>query len=236
MGQYSQVFHRRGRRRRIGKLDLRPRNREIEARINRLGRARDEWLQENCRRSQRFEQIEEYVRGRVFIRLHRFPRRLLVGILVGGIENLPPDHFERLIEPARFDVFAHLIHRAGDIGPRDCLGFPFRGSRQRAAVVLRNQRHEPAIEVAEIIRQIRIEDIREALSYGAVKMNIDTDMQWAFWDGIRGYEASKRDYLQGQIGNPEGKDKPNKKFYDPRVFLREGEKSFVARLKAAYED
>ncbi len=80
------------------------------------------------------------------------------------------------------------------------------------------------------------EDIREALSYGAVKMNIDTDMQWAFWNGIRAYEAGKRGYLQRQIGNPDGADKPNKKFYDPRVFLREGEKAFVARLKAAYED
>jgi fructose-bisphosphate aldolase class II len=80
------------------------------------------------------------------------------------------------------------------------------------------------------------EDIREALSYGAVKMNIDTDMQWAFWDGIRGYEASKRGYLQAQIGNPEGADKPNKKFYDPRVWLREGEKTFVKRLKEAYDD
>jgi len=80
------------------------------------------------------------------------------------------------------------------------------------------------------------EDIREALSYGAVKMNIDTDMQWAFWDGVRAYEAGKRDWLQGQIGNPEGKDKPNKKFYDPRVWLREGEKAFVKRLTAAYED
>jgi fructose-bisphosphate aldolase, class II len=80
------------------------------------------------------------------------------------------------------------------------------------------------------------EDIREALSYGAIKMNIDTDMQWAFWDGIRGYEAAKRGYLQGQIGNPDGADKPNKKFYDPRVWLREGEKAFVARLKQAFDD
>jgi fructose-bisphosphate aldolase class II len=80
------------------------------------------------------------------------------------------------------------------------------------------------------------EDIREALSYGAVKMNIDTDTQWAFWDGIRAYEASKRGYLQAQIGNPEGTDKPNKKFYDPRVVLREGEKTFVARLKQAFDD
>jgi fructose-bisphosphate aldolase class II len=80
------------------------------------------------------------------------------------------------------------------------------------------------------------EEIREALSYGAIKMNIDTDMQWAFWDGIRGYYESKKGYLQGQIGNPDGEDKPNKKYYDPRVWLREGEKTFVNRLKSAFED
>ena len=60
------------------------------------------------------------------------------------------------------------------------------------------------------------EEIREAIGYGAVKMNIDTDMQWAFWDGIRGYYEGKKDYLQAQIGNPEGEGKPNKKYYDPR--------------------
>jgi fructose-bisphosphate aldolase class II len=80
------------------------------------------------------------------------------------------------------------------------------------------------------------EEIREAISYGAVKMNIDTDMQWAFWDGVRGYHEAKKGYLQDQIGNPEGADKPNKKYYDPRVWLREGEKSFVNRLKQAFED
>lgn len=80
------------------------------------------------------------------------------------------------------------------------------------------------------------EEIREAISYGAIKMNIDTDMQWAFWDGIRMYYKKNEGYLQGQIGNPEGDDKPNKKYYDPRVWLREGEKSFVARLKEAFED
>lgn len=80
------------------------------------------------------------------------------------------------------------------------------------------------------------EDIREALSYGAVKMNLDTDMQWAFWDGVRKYEAGKRDYLQAQIGNPEGAAKPNKNHYDPRVWLREGEKSFIDRLIQAYDD
>ncbi len=80
------------------------------------------------------------------------------------------------------------------------------------------------------------EEIREAVSYGVVKMNIDTDTQWAFWDGVRAYEAANRPYLQGQIGNPEGEDKPNKKFYDPRVWLRKGEEAMTARLKEAFEN
>jgi len=79
-------------------------------------------------------------------------------------------------------------------------------------------------------------EISEAISYGVVKMNIDTDLQWAFWDGIRTYEAAKHDYLQGQIGNPEGEDKPNKKQYDPRQWLRAGEESFVERLKQAFAE
>jgi fructose-bisphosphate aldolase, class II len=80
------------------------------------------------------------------------------------------------------------------------------------------------------------EEIREAIEYGAIKMNIDTDMQWAYWDGVRAYEASKHDYLQGQIGNPEGDDKPNKNVYDPRKWVRAAEKAFVERLKGAFED
>jgi len=79
-------------------------------------------------------------------------------------------------------------------------------------------------------------EIREAISYGVIKMNIDTDTQWAFWDGVRLHESKNRAYLQSQIGNPEGDDKPNKKKYDPRVWLREGEKSMVARLMQAFED
>ena len=79
------------------------------------------------------------------------------------------------------------------------------------------------------------EEIREAIGYGVVKMNIDTDMQWAFWDGIKNYYQSNEGYLQAQIGNPEGDDKPNKKKYDPRVWLREGEKSMIKRLTEAFE-
>jgi len=80
------------------------------------------------------------------------------------------------------------------------------------------------------------EEIREAISYGVVKMNIDTDTQWAYWDGIRNYYVKNEGYLQGQIGNPEGVDKPNKKKYDPRVWLREGEKTMLERVKIAFSD
>lgn len=80
------------------------------------------------------------------------------------------------------------------------------------------------------------DEIRKGIEYGAIKMNIDTDMQWAFWDGVRGYYEEKKDYLQGQIGNPDGDDLPNKKTYDPRKWLRVGEQSFVERLKTAFED
>lgn len=80
------------------------------------------------------------------------------------------------------------------------------------------------------------EEIREAISYGAIKMNIDTDMQWAFWEGVLEYYKAKGDFLQAQIGNPEGEDSPNKKYYDPRVWLRKGEEAFVKRLTIAFED
>jgi len=81
-----------------------------------------------------------------------------------------------------------------------------------------------------------LEEIREAIEYGVVKMNIDTDTQWAFWDGVRGYVKQYHAYLEGQIGNPEGDDKPNKKYYDPRKWLRAGEVSMVARLEQAFDD
>ena len=80
------------------------------------------------------------------------------------------------------------------------------------------------------------EEIREAIGYGVVKMNIDTDTQWAFWEGIKNYYKKNEGFLQGQIGNPEGDDKPNKKFYDPRAWLRKGEETMRDRLKLAYED
>ena len=81
-----------------------------------------------------------------------------------------------------------------------------------------------------------LEEIREAISYGVIKMNIDTDTQWAAWDGVRAYEAKYHGYLQGQIGNPEGEDKPNKNYYDPRKWIRSGQESMIARLEIAFSD
>lgn len=78
--------------------------------------------------------------------------------------------------------------------------------------------------------------IRESLTYGVVKMNIDTDTQWAYWNGIRLFDQKYHGYLQSQIGNPDGDDIPNKKYYDPRKWLREGEVSVIERLKTAFDD
>lgn len=81
-----------------------------------------------------------------------------------------------------------------------------------------------------------LSDIREAISYGVVKMNIDTDTQWAAWEGILEFYRKNEAYLQGQLGNPEGEDKPNKKFYDPRAWLRQSENFISQRLEQAFDD
>ena len=80
------------------------------------------------------------------------------------------------------------------------------------------------------------EEIEEAISYGAIKVNIDTDLQWAFWDGVHNYYNEFEGYLQGQLGNPEGPESPNKKYYDPRAWLRRGEDFFKARMIRAFEE
>ena len=81
-----------------------------------------------------------------------------------------------------------------------------------------------------------LDEIREAIGYGVIKMNIDTDLQFAFSEGIRDYMSHNIDYLKTQIGNPDGQDLPNKKYYDPRKWLREGEATFKTRLKQAFKD
>ncbi|MCK9491788.1 MAG: class II fructose-bisphosphate aldolase [Sulfurimonas sp.] len=79
-------------------------------------------------------------------------------------------------------------------------------------------------------------EISEAISYGVIKMNIDTDTQWALWAGTKAYVEKYNDYLQAQIGNPEGEDKPNKKYYDPRKWLRAGQETLVSRVEEAFKD
>ncbi|CAM0142491.1 Fructose-bisphosphate aldolase 1 [Umbelopsis sp. WA50703] len=79
-------------------------------------------------------------------------------------------------------------------------------------------------------------EIQTAVSFGVVKMNVDTDTQWAYLVGFRDYMAAKKDYLKSQVGNPEGEGKPNKKYYDPRVFVREGEKTMIKRVQEACKD
>lgn len=80
------------------------------------------------------------------------------------------------------------------------------------------------------------QEIKDSVSYGVVKMNIDTDTQWATWDGILQYYKTNEAYLQGQLGNPKGEDQPNKKYYDPRVWLRAAQTSMVARLEQAFKE
>ena len=81
-----------------------------------------------------------------------------------------------------------------------------------------------------------LEDIREAIDYGVIKMNIDTDLQYAFTEGVRDYILEKKEYLLSQIGNPEGLNTPNKKYYDPRIWLREGESTLKSRLLKSFEN
>ena len=81
-----------------------------------------------------------------------------------------------------------------------------------------------------------LEEIREGIGYGVIKMNIDTDLQYAYMAGVRDYMSDNSEYLQGQIGNPTGSDSPNKKYYDPRVWVRKGEDTFKARIQQAFKD
>jgi len=81
-----------------------------------------------------------------------------------------------------------------------------------------------------------VDDFRQAIGYGVVKVNLDTDLQWAYLTGIRDYVQNKAKYIATQVGNPDGEDKPNKKYYDPRVWVREGEKTMTTRIKTALDD
>ena len=78
------------------------------------------------------------------------------------------------------------------------------------------------------------EEIQSAVKNGVIKMNIDTDTQWAYWDGLKNFYKKNEGYLQNQVGNPDGADKPNKKYYDPRVWIRASEEAMIARAKESF--
>ena len=111
--------------------------------------------------------------------------------------------------------------------------------RDSQTYVQEQVRHGRAADQLRLPRRFGLHagrDRRGHLSYGVVKMNIDTDTQWALWDGVHAYYQENEPYLQTQLGNPDGPDAPNKKYYDPRKWLRIGEEYFVARMMRACEE
>jgi fructose-bisphosphate aldolase, class II len=169
-----------------------------------------------------------------------------------GVDNTSIDSSKLYTQPAEVAYAYELLN---SVSPNFTIAAAFGnvhgvykpGNVQLTPVILKNSqefiRNKFSIERSNPVNFVfhggsgsSHEEIRESLGYGVIKMNIDTDTQWAFWDGVRAFVAKNHDYLQGQLGNPEGEEKPNKKFYDPRKWLREGEKATVKRLLSACDD
>ena len=127
----------------------------------------------------------------------------------------------------------HGVYKPGNVELRPEI---LRNSQEYVANKLNTDKKQPVYFVFHGGSGSPQEQIREAIGYGAIKMNLDTDLQWAFWDGILQNYKKNEAYLQSQLGNPDGDDKPNKKYYDPRVWLRKGEESFSKRLEQCFED
>lgn len=127
----------------------------------------------------------------------------------------------------------HGVYKPGNVKLRPEILGDF---QVHAAKELKNGDEKPLFLVFHGGSGSSAQEIQTAVSNGVVKMNVDTDMQWAYLSGIRDYVINKKDYLMSQVGNPDGPDKPNKKFYDPRVWVREGEKTMVERVKQACKE
>jgi fructose-bisphosphate aldolase class II len=168
-----------------------------------------------------------------------------------GVDHSGIDNSKLYTQPE--DV-AFAFERLREIGPLFTIAASFGnvhgvykpGNVKLAPVILKNSQDFVRKKYATPVKPISFvfhggsgslkSEIHEAIDYGVVKMNIDTDLQWAFWEGIKNFYEDKKAYLQGQLGNPEGPEAPNKKYYDPRVWLRKGEETFGTRLKTAFED
>lgn len=172
-----------------------------------------------------------------------------------GVDNSQIDNSSLYTQPE--DV-AYAYDRLKSVGPLFTVAASFGnvhgvykpGNVKLTPVILKNSQeyiaNKPGNKLAATDRPVNFvfhggsgstqAEIREAIGYGVIKMNIDTDMQWAMWEGVKNFYLEKTAYLQAQLGNPDGPDAPNKKYYDPRVWLRKGEENFVKRLKVAFED
>ncbi len=168
-----------------------------------------------------------------------------------GVDNTGVDSSKLYTQP---EEVAHAYEELSKISPRFTIAAAFGnvhgvykpGNVRLEPVILKNSQdfiqkkfntgHNPVNFVFHGGSGSPQDKIREAISYGAIKMNIDTDTQWASWEGVMNYYKKYEAYLQGQIGNPDGDDNPNKKYYDPRKWLREAEVSMVKRLETAFDD
>ncbi len=168
-----------------------------------------------------------------------------------GVDNSDVDSSKLYTQP---EEVAYAFEELSKISPRFTIAAAFGnvhgvykpGNVKLTPIILRNSQdyvakkfnlqHNPVDFVFHGGSGSSLEEIREAISYGVIKMNIDTDLQFAYTEGIRDYMTSKIDYLRTQIGNPEGPDAPNKKYYDPRIWVRQGEVTFNARLEEAFQD
>ncbi|MBB1148827.1 MULTISPECIES: class II fructose-bisphosphate aldolase [unclassified Myroides] len=168
-----------------------------------------------------------------------------------GVDNTGVDSSKLYTQP---DEVAYAYEELSKISPRFTIAAAFGnvhgvykpGNVKLTPIILKNSQdyvakkfnlgHNPVDFVFHGGSGSSLEEIREAISYGVIKMNIDTDLQFAYTEGIRDYMTSKIDYLKTQIGNPEGADVPNKKYYDPRGWVRQGEVTFNTRLEEAFKD
>jgi len=168
-----------------------------------------------------------------------------------GVDNSGVDSSKLYTQP---DEVAYAYEELSKVSPRFTIAAAFGnvhgvykpGNVKLTPIILKNSQdyvakkfnlgHNPIDFVFHGGSGSSVEEIREAISYGVIKMNIDTDMQFAYTEGIRDYMTSKIEYLKTQIGNPEGADVPNKKYYDPRAWVRQGEITFNTRLEEAFKD
>lgn len=168
-----------------------------------------------------------------------------------GVDNTDIDAARLYTQP---DEVAYAYEELGKVSPRFTIAASFGnvhgvykpGNVKLRPIILHNsqthieEKYGTAPQPVDFVFHggsgSSVQEIREAISYGVIKMNVDTDLQWAFWDGVRGYYHDHEGFLQAQIGNPKSSDEPNKKYYDPRVWLRKGEESFKARLTQVFHD